>query len=430
MAEKDINNIVTINEKGVTKLDFAEIVNVLVERYRKIYGYDIDIDPRTGDGRFLYDIANIMNTGAELIVQLYNQLNPAIASGYFLDILCSLTNVSRQSATRSQALVKISNTSANDMKISISSLSLTDDGGNLWSVSSIGSDSITIPSDGSVELVYQSEQTGAVSTSSFTFADSSIGASLTLTCESIELGRNEETDSELRYRRAETANYGITILQGMQGALRRVIGVEDTKVFNNSESLDKTIVVNGEAQTIKPYSVYIVLKSSSVNPPDKASVANMIRSYLTAGIKTSGDITKTGVQYYDFVSSANVVERIIWQNISRISPTITIEVSVASGFGGQNTADIIKDEICEYFNSRGIFEPVSQTDMLQCVQGIDPLYNSRSTYFTRKVSVNGKTDLEDDSDYNGYFFEYNSSSMTATISGTGNTRTITIKEKE
>lgn len=425
----DINNIVTINEKGVSKLDFAEIVKVLIERYRKIYGYDIDIDPRTGDGRFLYDIANVMNTGAELIVQLYNQLNPAVASGYFLDILCSLTNVSRRSATRSQALVRISNSSVNDMKVSLSSLSLTDESGNLWSVANVGSDSVTIPSHGNVELIYQSDQTGAISTSSFTFTDSSMGSSLTLACESIELGRKEETDSELRYRRADTANYGITILQGMQGALRRVIGVEDTKVFNNSDSLEKTIVVNGETQKISPYSVYVVLKSSSVNPPDRASVSNMIRSYLTAGIKTSGDITKPGVQYYDTITSANVIERTIWQNISRLSPTITIELSVASGFGGQNTADLIKNEICEYFDSRAIFEPVSQTDMLQCVQGADPLYNSRSTYFVRKVTINGKTDLEDDSDYNGYFFEYNPSLMKATISGTGNTRTITIGVK-
>lgn len=425
----DINNIVTINEKGVSKLDFAEIVNVLVERYRKIYGYDIDIDPRTGDGRFLYDIANVMNTGAELIVQLYNQLNPAIASGYFLDILCSLTNVSRRSATRSQALVKISSSSANDVKVSLSALSLTDESGNLWSVASIGSDSVTIPSNGYVELIYQSEQVGSVSASSFVFTDSSMGSFLTLTCESIELGRKEETDSELRYRRADTANYGITILQGMQGALRRVIGVEDTKVFNNSDSFDKTIVVNGTTQTIKPYSIYVVLKSSSVNPPDRASVANVIRSYLTAGIKTSGDITKAGVQYYDTISSANVIERTIWQNILSSSPSIKIELNVASGFGGQNTADLIKNEICEYFNSRAIFEPVSQTDMLQCVQSVDPLYNSRSTYFVRKVTVGGNTDLENDSDYNGYFFEYNPSLMKATISGTGNMRTITIEKK-
>ena len=113
-----IDNFIQLSSNGIDVMDYTDIVKTIFNKYKEIYGAQIELDPRSGDGRFIYAIATIINSGCQVISQLYKNMNPSTATGNFLDILSSITNVHREFATYSQAKLKIMNNTDSDVTIS------------------------------------------------------------------------------------------------------------------------------------------------------------------------------------------------------------------------------------------------------------------------------------------------------------------------
>lgn len=401
-----IDNLIQINSEGVQKADYADIVKSLIEEYKQIYGYDIDVDPRTADGRFIYDVATIINSGLNVITQLYNNLNPSVASGSFLDIICSLTNVSRQSATPSYAQVKFHNNSdSEDITILGDSgyLDMIDDSGNEW-ICDDDATSVIFPRSGDVTLRYRSRDVGKVYTSNLKFeVQGGKNYELTPKITSFTLGSEEESDTDLRYRRSSDSAYGYSVLNGLKGALKKTFKIKDVyiKSYSGSASESANVYVNNAVQTLPAHSVAILIRSDYYNKASKTVIANTIHNYLTPGVSTYGSIS------YEYITGTGENEKVSWFMINPVHPTIMIKITPFNNFGGQTTANAIASALVEYLNNLPISYNYSLADISNVIQGADPLSMSRPTYAF--VSISGLGDFTSDKYVNkGTAFEYGS----------------------
>lgn len=421
----DIKDLIKVTPNGIQKLDYADIVKVILDEYRKIYGADIDLDPRTADARFVYAVCEIINSGCEVISQLYNNLNPSTATGVFLDILCSLTNVTRRSATASTAKVKMVNNGNADVTIQGDSTiwNLIDDAGNEWTILNKTSSDITIKAGATMFINYQSSVLGRTATSSFTFEVVDAKTSnIALSVESFSVGQEEESDADLRYRRANDSGYGISVLEGMQGALRRILGVTDTYVYSYSgdTSESASLYVNNTSKTIPAHSIAVLLRYDNVNEPNKQQVAEAIRSYITPGIQTNGDTT------YNFFTGVNETGEVIrWFVTKPVNPTIKITITPLSNFAGISTARSVAQALTNYLNNLPISSKYQLSSLVNVIQNADPLYMSRSTFVFSSISGLG-VDGTNPYPNRGCYFDYGSRIDTDyTVSYDSNVITIT-----
>ena len=382
----DINDLIKVTSNGIQKLDYADIVNAVFDEYKKIYGKDIDLDPRTADARFVYAVCEIINSGCEVIAQLYNNLNPSTATGVFLDILCSLTNVTRRSATASMAKVKMVNKGTSDVTLAGNSRSwnLIDDAGNEWTILNATGSNITIKAGATVYLNYQSSELGRIVTSSFTFETVETSTSkIALSIEAFSVGREEESDADLRYRRASDSGYGVSVLEGMQANLRKLTGVTDTFIYSYSGDASESakLYVNNTLTTIPAHSIAVLLRYDNVNEPNKQQVAETIRSYITPGIQTNGDTT---FNFHTGVTESG--ETIRWYITKAVHPTIKITITPLSNFAGISTARTVAQSLVNYLNNLPISNKYQLSSIVSAIQNADPLYMSRSTFVFSSVT--------------------------------------------
>lgn len=466
MAQKtfSINDFITMDGNGVSKRDYADIVRTLLAQYRSIYGIDIDLDPRSADGRFIYDVATIIDSGLEIIQQLYTQLDPNKATGVFLDVLCSLTNVHRLSASSSTASVVFTQTSTNPIILSDDQLNLSDDSGNIWHIADdSGITEVTIPSASitqyyvyngkryeslteaeaagapntlspQVETVggksepipYQCETEGRVSTSAFVFQIAN-GKQIGISIETIDLGSEEETDISLKNRRADSSSFGYTLAEGLRGALLNVYGVKDALIYSNDGSSGTlTRYLNNKSFDMPSHSIAVLVRKVETYTPDGFSrnVATTIDNYLTPSVSTKQD----GFESYSFVDSGtNIVYSVYYGLCKKVAPVITITMRVTDSYVSSSD-DIIAKAITAYLDNLPIDTYAQTYSLCNVVQNADPKSNGNSTLMVNNVAIedNKSVDLKAN---NGCYYYYG---IDYTVTGTtdDHIRTITIKEKD
>lgn len=401
-----IDNFINITENGISVMDYADIAKTLLIRYRQIYGSDIDLDPRSADGRFIYDVATIINNVCQISAQLYGNMNPANATGIYLDILSSLTNVHRESQTYSQAKVKITNPTSNDISItSYSNLAMYDDSGSEWNPSYESDISLplVIKANSYEEVNYTATDYDIKATSSLNFMTNNTEAtSLTTKISTFEKGSDEEDDNSLRYRRSSDSTYGYSILEGLQGKLRNLFGINDCYIQSYAGNSDESSIcyVDNKTTTMPIHSVSVLLRYNKVNNPKKTSIAKTIKDNLTAGISTNG----TTSQYN--LSNTKVVTETRWYITTKQSPTITITLSNLYNFATNTTANKIGEALTDYLNNLTISRVYTLTDLIQVIQYADPKYMSRSTY--QVSDVKGLFDTSGNCLNRGCYFDYGS----------------------
>lgn len=422
-----IDKLIQINSEGIQVADYREIVSALIQDYRNIYGSDIDVDPRTGDGRFIYSVATVINSGLNVISQLYNNLNPSVASGNFLDILCSLTNVTRRAASKSIAKVNITNTDSKediiikgkDVKIN---LNLIDDSGNIWECIDSRSD-LKVSANTTISLIYECTEAGKITTSSLRWEELN-NTNLKVSLNTISLGSNVESDSSLRLRRETSSNNGLTVLGSLEGALMGISGIKDAYIQSYAANKDETSVVlfNGVPYPMSPHSVAILLRYDSVNKPSSAAIAEVIKNYLTPGITSyqrtmdsaSGAKSETIINY-----SLGTSNSYHWAVCAPVHPTITINIFPLANFAGQSTLNVIAEQIVSYLNNLKISQTYSYSKLQNIAQTADPRSSNLPTYVIQSVSLPANANA-------GTYFDYSSYEVSELQSN--NTFKITYKE--
>ena len=94
----NFDNLVRMTSAGVEVTSFVQIKNAIIKRYKEIYGNDIDLSDASGDNQLIMMISLLPYNGFNAIYYLNQNIDPASASGKFLDILSGFNNVFRKGA--------------------------------------------------------------------------------------------------------------------------------------------------------------------------------------------------------------------------------------------------------------------------------------------------------------------------------------------
>jgi len=195
------------------------------------FGDNIDLTPQSGFGQFIGILSEALSDQWESQENVYNSQYPSTAQENQLSNVVLYNGIERQAATNSTVTAIISGVSGTVIPVG-SKVSVISTGLVFETLSEV-----IIGGGGSITVNMQSVDTGLIEAASGTltvietpiFGWTSITNSL-----DAAIGRNEETDAELRIRRElSTQALGQNLVDSLFGQLLNIDGVEDAVVISN-----------------------------------------------------------------------------------------------------------------------------------------------------------------------------------------------------
>lgn len=404
----DVSELAEIGTNGFTAASFPQIRDAVASKMKEIYGNDIDLSSASADGQYANMEALILNNVYRALESLAKSLNPADASGKYLDILASFSGAFRRQPTNSIAQLYVWNTGA--APISPDQIVCMDKSGNEWvwynPVDYNGQKTVTIPSMLGTPtnyvpygpLEFRCKSFGSVSASGdpnpsdnwqtvYERSPDVRGGDIYQTIDAGNFqvyqknaaiaGKDLESDSSLRSRR--NLSFGIsgaTVQNSLIANLLDIEGVDDVWVFNNNTSGAQTM---DDGVSVANHDVYVVVwKDPSLNASDDTfdeTVGSVIYDQLTPGVITTGyNVNPTGgvIRHLDIPLSPNINTTMYWKQCTGATPSIKVTGSIIN----QSTLSTeqkqaIMDSLITYFNNIRVGEYAYGTEASFSAQAAD-----------------------------------------------------------
>ena len=193
----------------------------------------------------------------EALADIYRSGDPDTAEGEALDVICAITGVLRLPARRSTVTLLV--TGDEDATIPAGSEVEHQSTGAVW----VTLEDVTIPAGGSAEVEAESVDLGPVQAAPESLTEIrtfEVGWDTVTNLEAAEVGRNVETDVELRRRREELLQRrGKATLPAIRASIRELDGVQEVRVFENTGLVEsgglppksvEAVVLGGQDQDI------------------------------------------------------------------------------------------------------------------------------------------------------------------------------------
>ena len=273
-----------VTAAGLQVEDLNSIISGITTGLETAYGVTINTESNSPDGQMIGIFAQSAEDLRELIVDVYNSFDPDSAYGTLLDARVALNGVTRNAGTYTQAYVLVTVTEALTIPgqdvLSGTIFTVSDNSGNQYQLKV----SHTFSGAGSTSLLFQALNIGQVVTQPNTITQI-VTAFLGVTTvnnpsiSSDVIGNNEETDAQLKVRRAKMFYLSADgSAASMAAAVLAVPGVIDAYVFEND---------TGTAVGIIPaHGVYVV-----VNGGASSQIGLALYSKKNAGSNMAGSIT-------------------------------------------------------------------------------------------------------------------------------------------
>jgi uncharacterized phage protein gp47/JayE len=316
-----------LDENGLQIDNLTTRLNNLIIGMQAIYGTDINLESNSPDSQFLNIFANANQDALNLLQYIYNSFDPDLANGINLDSRVAINNIQRKGAT--YTLVNIDITVNQPVSLKGLDENSNDPNGTGYTISdNSGNNFILLVSQnftsaGTYTVEFRSQNIGNMLTTANTI---NIQVSIILGVVSvnnpstaIQIGTNEELDSQLRYRRQiSTMVNAQGYLPSLQSQLLNLSDVTDALVFDNPTS---STTVEG----IPPFGIWCIVLGGT---PEE--IANTIYKGRWGG-EMAGSQTylinqingTTMTIKYDIPISANLYIKIIMTDISGSSLDIT-----------------------------------------------------------------------------------------------------------
>lgn len=390
-------SLIQMTSVGLNIADYPTIKRAFVDKYKEIYGSDIDLTNTTADGVFVETISLMIFNILQNVKFLYSNLDIRSASGVYLESLSALSGVYRNKATKSYTQLEITNLEDNTLKLtSENNLQFVDNSGITWSTNISPTNEINIEKNKSTLIDVYCDITGPISAPKgwiTQLINNELNILINQNEDAIE-GSFTETDSELRSRRNATiSSQGVTVLSNLRGALLNVTGIEDSVIYNNSNS---TTITALDGTTIEGKSIYIVLRKTENVQIDDSIIGSIIYEKLTPGINTNnftGQVNTGISKTYDYVqkgygntTSGITIDSIpvYWKECKGINTGLKVKIGYKPGeyfsSADNNSINIMRNAIKEYLNELSINQTFTTYDMVQLLNDADPLFNDKKTY--------------------------------------------------
>lgn len=422
----EIGNFVRLASAGMEVAEFVDVRDAIIKRYKEVYGSDIDLSTASADGVFVNDMALIINNILQVMKSLYSNLNVDTASGIYLDALCRLANVNRMGATKSTASIIITSLLTTGDPVTFGD---TDENGNVTNqitfVDKSGTEwvsdvSVTLGPGESAEVKVTCIESGPIDAPAGWIAQTLLVMNLKV--EQIEdavRGSNEESDTELRQRRAQSSGAnGISVLESLVGALLEVTGIDDVSIYNNN-TLENATAKDGT--TIAPHNMYIIVRQQNGLNIADATIGDLIYTKLTPGIKTTASTatsTNGTAKSYEFIPqmlgvTINYLNQFVyWKKAVAIKPTITAKIKPTQYFT-ENEFAMIAQEVYNYANNIKLGDSIDADQIFIAILEADPEFKGQRTYTVSVSNVSvASTDNPDT------YYEYSTFSFNKETDGT------------
>ena len=381
-----ITDFIKFTAGGVKIADYDQIQAALVKRYKEIYGSDIDLSNVTADGIFVNDLALIVNNILQSFKNLYANLDVDNASGVYLETLCRLSNVTRKQQSKSVANLEL--TSTQDTEVADGTV-FVDKTGNEWTYS--GPTIEVLASDKVAKTIQvKCNDYGPIAANAGSITQTLEASYLVVTQpKDAELGRNDETDSELRARRTQsTGATGTTVLESLVGSLLSLDGIEDVQVINNVSGEDK---ISEDGTTIKNHNVYVIVRKNSGVEVTDESIGTIIYNKMTPGISTTRYKTVDDAQdkHYTNVADPNITwlnQTVYWKQATAIAPVCSVKISTLEHYATSTTTKI-GQELMKYLNNLRLSKLPEKNQMIVTAMYADPTFKGAPTYVVDTITL-------------------------------------------
>lgn len=238
-----------ISATGFKRKRLDLLLNELNTEVKAIFGDNFNVSPESPDGQINGVISGSNADLWEIAEVSYNAFNPSAASGVVLSNLVQLNGITRLAATPSTVTLTLYGTPGTTI-VASSSFSTVDTNDTF-----LTDEEVVIGSGGSVTVKATADSTGAIQavSGSITEIDNPIsGLSSVTNLEDAVEGTDEETDVELRARRARSvARNAQAIVDSIYAEVAAVSGV--TKVVVTENDTEFT-----DANGLPPHSFHVV----------------------------------------------------------------------------------------------------------------------------------------------------------------------------
>lgn len=277
----------TFDATGLTIDTLNEIVTLLEDGYKEIYGVDINLDSNSPDGQLINLYAQANRDLQEIIAQVNSGFDIEQAIGIVLDQRIGLLGLTRQGATFTQQQINITvdrsltlqglDADANDPDGT--GYTVADDAGNQFIL--LDTTNLTA---GTTLLTFRAKDLGALTTLPNTITNPvSVVIGVTAINNpsgALEVGVDGELDSTLRVRATRsTANKAKGFIDALTGLLLDVTGVTDAKVYENTSA-------SVDADGIPAHGIWAIVEGGA-----NTDIGNTIYATKNPGCDQKGSVT-------------------------------------------------------------------------------------------------------------------------------------------
>ena len=433
MAYKEMNinwtELIQFTKNGVYVADYQEIRSAICNRFKEIYGQDIDLSTTSADGIYVETLSLMINNILQSFKHFYAQLDVRTASGPYLDALCALSNVYRKSETHSTCPVSLTLDENATENYVTKSISLSDKNGNIWTCTST-SDMIFEPGVAQ-SIIVTCEALGPVRAEPGwidRLVSNEVVMRISQTVEA-NVGSYSESDNELRARRNSSLGAtGSTVLETLVGTLLDINGINDAKIYNNDSTSSITAL---DGTSIAQHDLYIVLRKKPNIEIADSLICQTIYEKLTPGIRTTASNGVNGIaKSYNYTSAIlgqsqiSVTQNVYWKQATPVKPKIEIKIKALQGYASNNnsTALTIASNVIQDLNERQLSSSITTNDLWNIIFYSDPTFKGRSTFYIESIKINELTSYTLQDTYFDYAdsdvkVQTNAQNITITIGG-------------
>ena len=273
----------TINENGLLIDEFSTIYNRLADKFKLIYGQDINLEQNSPDGQLLGIITNEIYDLQTLILHIYNSFDPDLAQGVELNKLLKLIAQTRRTSTKSIVDITIV---ANANVTLPADYTIIDENKNEWVINAE-----TTLISGTNIVSFNAVNFGAIEASANTINDvvtvfpEIISVNNALPA---EVGRDEESDVLLRKRRNNllSVNSNSTIA-GIYSKLFLLDTVTDAVIYENATDTYDAL------KDLNAHTLWCIIDGGSID-----EITKIIATDKTIGTDLKGTVSNNYVEIF------------------------------------------------------------------------------------------------------------------------------------
>ncbi|MBZ5673718.1 MAG: hypothetical protein LAP61_05670 [Acidobacteriia bacterium] len=326
-----------LDASGLTVKTAAEITSDLTTGLKGVYGEDINVDQNSPDGQVVGILTQENVDLRELIANVNAGFDPDQAQGVVLDQRVAINGIQRQGGTYTNqpiditvnATVNLQGLDADFDNPNGTGYTVQDGAGNQF----ILTDSVTLTA-GTTTKNFRAKKIGAVNVPINTITNpvtiipgvvSVINSSAAIT-----VGQDQETDSQLRTRRAQSVSKAASgYLNGLLGVVLELPGVTEAALYENDGD---TVDSNG----IPAHGIWLIVSGGA-----NSDIANAIYNKKSYGANMNGAVsvsilTASGLEFtakFDRPTATNLYIRF---NLKRTIPGTVFDTAAIAKYIATN----------------------------------------------------------------------------------------------